>query len=108
MIQVRYAPARSASEHRLRMLLHLLLEAGWRCCFCFARLDLSSATREHMLPRSLGGSSAFDNLTVSCHYCNCERGVEDFWEFEGRTPKRPRAWAAPHPTRAAQLRASHG
>lgn len=81
----------------------LVCEVGGRCCFCLRRLDRWSATKEHIVPRSAGGSNTFANLTASCYVCNTARGVEDFYAFEERTPKASREWAAHHPTRKEQI-----
>jgi 5-methylcytosine-specific restriction endonuclease McrA len=40
-----------------------------------------SATIEHIVPRSAGGRSSFDNLVAACRQCNNRRGsrpAEDF------------------------------
>jgi 5-methylcytosine-specific restriction endonuclease McrA len=90
---------------RHRQLVRLLDETGWRCCFCRCRLDLMSATREHMTPKSLGGCDATRNLTVSCDTCNTLRGSKDFYAFEARTRKRPEYEAPPHRLRTLPARA---
>ncbi len=56
------------------------------CCFCRKSLTMATATLEHVLPISLGGTWAIKNLRLSCEDCNHERGADDFNDF--RTKKR--------------------
>lgn len=60
------------------------------CAYCqnvmILRLDQSSAsmgrhaTRDHVIPRSEGGSDAWDNLVAACSFCNGLRGtVSAYW-----------------------------
>jgi 5-methylcytosine-specific restriction endonuclease McrA len=43
------------------------------CCFCKNPLKKEEVTIEHIIPRSLGGSTKKQNITISCHPCNHER-----------------------------------
>jgi 5-methylcytosine-specific restriction endonuclease McrA len=40
---------------------------GWSCQYCGSR---SSLTVDHVIPRSKGGSSDWDNIVASCAPCN--------------------------------------
>lgn len=44
---------------------------NFTCQYCGEKLDATEATLEHIIPRSLGGNSSFDNLITACRYCNC-------------------------------------
>ena len=44
---------------------------GWRCQYCGSR---SSLTVDHVVPRSKGGSSTWDNIVASCAPCNRRKG----------------------------------
>jgi 5-methylcytosine-specific restriction endonuclease McrA len=53
-----------------------------KCLHCGSRLSLSergeplgSATVEHLLPRSAGGTDDLHNLAIACARCNHEKGV---------------------------------
>ena len=57
--------------------------ATWvgRCSHCRARLTIpldarepASATLEHIVPRTHGGTDALDNLTLACGACNHHKG----------------------------------
>ena len=44
---------------------------GWECQYCGARTSL---TVDHVIPRSKGGSSGWDNIVASCAPCNRRKG----------------------------------
>jgi 5-methylcytosine-specific restriction endonuclease McrA len=44
---------------------------GWACQYCGSR---SSLTVDHVVPRSKGGGSTWDNIVASCAPCNRRKG----------------------------------
>jgi 5-methylcytosine-specific restriction endonuclease McrA len=44
---------------------------GWTCQYCGVR---SSLTVDHVIPRSKGGSSSWENIVASCAPCNRRKG----------------------------------
>ena len=44
---------------------------GWSCQYCGSR---SSLTVDHVIPRSKGGPSTWDNIVASCAPCNRRKG----------------------------------
>jgi len=44
---------------------------GWACQYCGTR---SSLTVDHVIPRSKGGASTWDNIVASCAPCNRRKG----------------------------------
>jgi 5-methylcytosine-specific restriction endonuclease McrA len=44
---------------------------GWTCQYCGSR---SSLTVDHVVPRSKGGASSWDNIVASCAPCNRRKG----------------------------------
>jgi 5-methylcytosine-specific restriction endonuclease McrA len=44
---------------------------GWTCQYCGSR---SSLTVDHVIPRSKGGDSSWDNIVASCAPCNRRKG----------------------------------
>jgi len=44
---------------------------GWTCQYCGTR---SSLTVDHVIPRSKGGLSTWDNIVASCAPCNRRKG----------------------------------
>lgn len=47
---------------------------GWRCHLCGKSVRREEATRDHLLPRSLGGSNRATNLRLAHMMCNAKRG----------------------------------
>lgn len=56
-------------KHRKRM-----LPKDPHCRWCRRELTEETATVEHIVPRSLGGSNRADNLALACKPCNQTRG----------------------------------
>jgi 5-methylcytosine-specific restriction endonuclease McrA len=74
------AVAESDSECRLQRVRGQRAWIG-RCIHCRRRLvvpldprEPASATLEHIVPRTHGGSDALDNLALACPSCNHEKG----------------------------------
>ena len=44
---------------------------GWQCMYCGAKTSL---TVDHVIPRSKGGSSTWDNIVTCCAPCNRRKG----------------------------------
>lgn len=51
-------------EHRRK-----LLARDPHCFYCRVELTAESATLDHLVPRSLGGSTSPGNLRLCCHEC---------------------------------------
>ena len=49
------------------------------CQYCGNRFSTSELSLDHVLPRSQGGLSTWENLVCACTYCNAKKG--------GRTPE---------------------
>ena len=59
---------------------------NWKCCYCGCETEpttknKNSATLEHVLPKSLGGTDDWDNLAMACMKCNTKRGNTDAEAF---------------------------
>jgi 5-methylcytosine-specific restriction endonuclease McrA len=48
------------------------------CQYCRKKFSTSELSLDHVIPRSLGGKTTWDNLVCACVYCNARKG--------GRTP----------------------
>ena len=73
---------------------------GWRkgryCYWCNQKVAYDprlwqepyAATRDHLVPRSLGGSNAHWNIVVACRKCNMARGSRTDWvPYHKRVPE---------------------
>ena len=61
---------------------------GWECQYCGAR---SSLTVDHVIPRSKGGGSGWDNIVASCAPCNRRKGDRLPHQINMHPRRRPRA-----------------
>ena len=65
---------------------------GWACQYCGSRSNL---TVDHVIPRSKGGSSNWENIVASCAPCNRRKG-DSLPEKAGMHPRRTPAAPSPH------------
>jgi 5-methylcytosine-specific restriction endonuclease McrA len=52
---------------------------GNRCQYCGRKFPTSELSLDHVVPRTLGGGNAWDNIVCACTKCNAQKG--------GRTPE---------------------
>ncbi len=77
---------------------NLWMRDGGCCVYCGQKVTLSSFTIDHVLPRSSGGLSTWENLVTACQSCNNRKGNRTPRAGEFQLPHRPRV---PRLTRAA-------
>ena len=53
---------------------NILLRDRNTCQYCGLILPSSDLTLDHVIPRSRGGASTWENLVACCHDCNREKG----------------------------------
>ena len=53
---------------------NILLRDRNICQFCMRVLPTSELTLDHVIPRSQGGKSTWENLVACCHPCNNRKG----------------------------------
>ena len=58
---------------------NLFARDGNRCQYCNGKFPLSELSIDHVLPRSQGGKTTWDNVVCACVKCNVKKG--------GRTPE---------------------
>ena len=46
----------------------------YRCCYCGDKFATKDLNLEHVLPKSRGGASTWDNIVTSCIPCNLRKG----------------------------------
>jgi len=63
------------------------------CQYCGHRFSRSELNLDHVIPRSQGGTSTWENVVCSCHRCNRQKG--------GRTPTQARMKLVAQPRRPA-------
>lgn len=57
---------------------NLLARDNFECQYCSRDLSSKEATLDHVIPRSRGGRTSWENIVVACAPCNRKKG--------GRTP----------------------
>lgn len=58
------------------------------CEYCGDKIPFSEATKDHVYPRSLGGSNDDFNLVLACRSCNSRKGAEyPHYTKDGRLPE---------------------
>jgi 5-methylcytosine-specific restriction endonuclease McrA len=67
---------------------NILLRDRYTCQFCDHVLPASELTLDHVVPRSRGGHTDWDNLVACCHSCNNLKG-DRLPEEAGLKLKRP-------------------
>ena len=55
-------------------------ERGY-CFYCLRKITRTTGALDHVVPRSRGGSSAFDNLVACCQECNSRKRVNTAASF---------------------------
>lgn len=90
--------------HQRRLIRRVLLQESPSCYWCSRRLDESTATIEHFIPWSYGGTHRIANLTLACHRCNTGRNdrtptAEEYRQWKARD----RSWAIEEYERLKQI-----
>jgi 5-methylcytosine-specific restriction endonuclease McrA len=67
----------------------LFARDGWRCVYCGS--SGGRLTLDHVVPRSRGGDSVWENVVTSCAPCNLRKGDRLLEELAMHLPAPPRA-----------------
>lgn len=54
--------------------INILIRDRHTCQYCGVRFPRSQLNLDHVIPRSKGGKSTWDNVVTSCHKCNRKKG----------------------------------
>lgn len=84
----------------------LFARDGWRCVYCGS--GGSRLTLDHVVPRSRGGDSVWENVVTSCAPCNLRKGDRLLEEAKMELRSRPRAPAPVLFIRLAAPQIPHG
>ena len=72
---------------------NLMLRDQFQCQYCGKRPSQRDLNVDHVMPRSRGGQDSWENLVVSCRFCNLKKGRRTPQEASMtllRPPLRPR------------------
>jgi 5-methylcytosine-specific restriction endonuclease McrA len=53
---------------------NLVLRDEFTCQYCIQEFDKNSLTMEHVIPRSRGGKTSWENVCMACSKCNSAKG----------------------------------
>ena len=68
---------------------------GYRCQYCGAKCTLDELTYDHVIPRSRGGRTTWENIVSCCYSCNAKKA--------NRTPAEAKMLLRTTPTRPAWI-----
>jgi 5-methylcytosine-specific restriction endonuclease McrA len=71
---------------------NILLRDRNTCQYCGQVLASGELTLDHVIPRSRGGSSTWENLVACCHACNRRKGNQLTGEASMHLIREPRAF----------------
>jgi 5-methylcytosine-specific restriction endonuclease McrA len=71
---------------------NILLRDRNTCQYCGEVLPSSELTLDHVVPRSRGGASTWENLVACCHACNRQKGNQLPSDAEMKLLREPRAF----------------
>ncbi len=71
---------------------NILLRDRNTCQYCGTVLGSSELTLDHVVPRSRGGSSSWENLVTCCHPCNRRKGNQMPHEARMKLMREPRSF----------------
>jgi 5-methylcytosine-specific restriction endonuclease McrA len=72
---------------------NILLRDRNSCQYCGKTLPAGDLTLDHIIPRSRGGLSTWENLVACCHQCNRSKGNQLLGESNMRLLREPRAFS---------------
>jgi 5-methylcytosine-specific restriction endonuclease McrA len=72
---------------------NILLRDRNTCQYCGIVLSASDLTLDHVVPRSRGGTSTWENLVACCHECNRRKGSRTPHEAHMKLLREPRAFS---------------
>ena len=67
----------------------LFARDGWKCVYCGTAAG--RLTLDHVIPRSKGGDSVWENVVTACAPCNLRKGDRLLEEISMTLPRQPRA-----------------
>jgi 5-methylcytosine-specific restriction endonuclease McrA len=70
-----------------------MLRDGYTCQYCGQQLPKAEATVDHVLPKSRGGVTAWENVVCACRACNLRKGSHTLVEADMallEQPQRPK------------------
>ena len=86
LLEYRRIPRQTRSLSRK----NILIRDRYTCQYCKRIFSATDLTLDHVMPRSRGGNSSWENLVTSCRRCNNRKGNRLPEEADMALVKRPR------------------
>lgn len=61
----------------------------YQCQYCLKKFTPSLLSLDHVIPRSKGGETSFENCVTACLFCNCKKGSKLLGEIGMKLQKSP-------------------
>ncbi|WP_370751024.1 HNH endonuclease [Teichococcus oryzae] len=74
---------------------NVFLRDGFACVYCGEHHATHDLTFDHVIPRSRGGRTSWDNVVTACGPCNLRKGnrlPREIRMFPYREPRQPTSW----------------
>jgi 5-methylcytosine-specific restriction endonuclease McrA len=68
---------------------NVYLRDRYRCQYCCVLVEAREITCDHVIPRSRGGETSWENVVAACHRCNLKKGNRLPEEIGMRLFKKP-------------------
>ncbi|MCB9996438.1 MAG: HNH endonuclease [Rhodospirillales bacterium] len=71
---------------------NVFLRDGFDCMYCQGNFKANDLTFDHVIPRSRGGRTSWDNIVAACQGCNTRKGdrmPDDCGMYPRREPRQP-------------------
>lgn len=72
---------------------NILLRDRYTCQYCHKTMPSNELTLDHVMPRSRGGQSTWENLVTSCTACNNRKGSRTPEEAKMKLARQPRPFS---------------
>jgi len=74
---------------------NVFLRDSFSCVYCHAERPTPELTFDHVIPRSRGGRTSWDNVVTACGPCNLRKADKlprEIKMFPRQTPRQPTSW----------------
>ncbi len=74
---------------------NVFLRDGFECQYCGERSPAQDLTFDHVIPRSRGGRTTWENVVAACSHCNLIKGSRlprECRMFPLQAPRQPTSW----------------
>jgi len=68
---------------------NLYTHYGSKCCYCGQKFETKYLNLDHVIPRSGGGKTSWNNIVLSCYPCNSKKGSRSLKEARMRMHYKP-------------------